>query len=80
MPIILLQTNDPVINTENDEKLILKPHLPLRDCGVGKIQCYFTVELPLGHLNRTDIEGCITEAKLNTTCRQISHTFGISES
>nr|XP_045602170.1 UPF0538 protein C2orf76 homolog [Procambarus clarkii] len=28
------KTNDPVINREDDVKLILKPHLRLKDCGV----------------------------------------------
>ncbi|KAK8746475.1 hypothetical protein OTU49_017033 [Cherax quadricarinatus] len=28
------KTNDPVINREDDAKLILKPHLRLKDCGV----------------------------------------------
>jgi hypothetical protein len=28
------KTSDPVINTENDEKLMLKPNLSLLDCGV----------------------------------------------
>ena len=31
-----LQTNDPVINVENDEKLMLKPHLSLLENGVGE--------------------------------------------
>ena len=30
-----VQTSDPVINIENDEKLMLKGERSLKDCGVG---------------------------------------------
>lgn len=64
----VLQTSDPVINTENDEKLMLKADLSLLENGVGQFEMIFPIyfshiikyHLPVTHVgdSRNRIQIC----------------------